>query len=68
MVGRIIETLDCVAEGADWLARAEPRFALALREVGPLPLRRQPDGFTALLDAITGGPDRPGAAGGGDGR
>lgn len=54
MVGRIIETLDCVAEGADWLARAEPRFALALREVGPLPLRRQPDGFTALLDAITG--------------
>lgn len=54
MVGRIIETLDCVAEGADWLARAEPRFAQALREVGPLPLRRQPDGFTALLDAIVG--------------
>ena len=54
MVGRIIETLDCVAEGAEWLARAEPRFAHALREVGPLPLRRQPDGFTALLDAIVG--------------
>lgn len=54
MVGRIIETLDCVAEGAEWLARAEPRFAQALREVGPLPLRRQPDGFTALLDAIVG--------------
>lgn len=54
MVGRIIETIDCVAEGAEWLARAEPRFAQALREVGPLPLRRQPDGFTALLDAIVG--------------
>ncbi|MBM3615676.1 MAG: DNA-3-methyladenine glycosylase 2 family protein [Alphaproteobacteria bacterium] len=54
MVGRIIETLNCVAEGADWLARAEPRFAQALCEVGPLPLRRQPDGFTALLDAIVG--------------
>jgi DNA-3-methyladenine glycosylase II len=54
MVGRIITTLDCVAEGADWLSRAEPRFAHALTLVGPLPLRRQPDGFTALLDAIVG--------------
>jgi DNA-3-methyladenine glycosylase II len=54
MVGRIITTHDCVAEGADWLARAEPRFAHALTLVGPLPLRRQPDGFTALLDAIVG--------------
>lgn len=54
MVGRIITTLDCVAEGADWLARAEPRFAHALTLVGPLPLRRQPDGFAALLDAIVG--------------
>jgi DNA-3-methyladenine glycosylase II len=54
MVGRIITTLDCVAEGAEWLAHAEPRFAHALTLVGPLPLRRQPDGFTALLDAIVG--------------
>ncbi len=54
MVGRIIETLDCVAEGADWLAQAEPRFAHALSLTGPLPLRRQADGFSALLDAITG--------------
>jgi DNA-3-methyladenine glycosylase II len=54
MVGRIITTLDCVAEGADWLARSEPRFAEALALCGPLPLRRQPDGFAALLDAITG--------------
>ena len=54
MTGRIIETLDCVAEGAAWLAAAEPRFARALTQTGPLPLRRQADGFAALLDAITG--------------
>ncbi|PQO23692.1 3-methyladenine DNA glycosylase [Rhodobacteraceae bacterium WD3A24] len=52
MVGRIIETEACVAEGADWLARAEPRFARALELTGPLPLRRRPDGFTELLRAI----------------
>lgn len=51
-IGRIIETDNCVAEGADWLARAEPRFAAALRETGPLPLRRRPDGFAQLLSAI----------------
>lgn len=54
MIGRIIETPDCVAEGAAWLARREPRFAAALALTGPLPLRRQADGFTALLDAIVG--------------
>ena len=54
MVGRIIVTADCVAEGADWLAGAEPRFARALALTGPLPLRRQADGFAALLDAIVG--------------
>ncbi|HKK35540.1 MAG TPA: DNA-3-methyladenine glycosylase 2 family protein [Paracoccaceae bacterium] len=52
MVGRIIETEACVAEGADWLARREPRFAAALEATGPLPLRRRPDGFEALLRAI----------------
>jgi len=52
MVGRIIETPACVAEGAAWLADAEPRFALALRETGPLPLRRNAGGFATLLDAI----------------
>lgn len=51
---RLIETSDCVAEGAAWLAAQDPRFAHALRLTGPLPLRRQPDGFSALLDAITG--------------
>jgi len=54
MVGRIITSLDCVAEGAEWLAAREPLFARAYAETGPLPLRRQEDGFTALLDAIVG--------------
>lgn len=52
MTGRIIETADCVAEGAAWLAAREPRFAQALALTGPLPLRRNPDGFAALADAI----------------
>lgn len=52
MVGRLIETPACVAEGADWLAEREPRFAHALTLTGPLPLRRRKDGFAALLDAI----------------
>lgn len=54
MVGRIITSLDCVAEGADWLGRKEPRFAEALPLCGPLPLRREEDGFAALLRAIVG--------------
>ncbi|MGB8622129.1 MAG: DNA-3-methyladenine glycosylase 2 family protein [Paracoccaceae bacterium] len=52
MVGRIIETPECVAEGAAHLARIEPRFVHALELTGPLPLRRRRDGFEALLDAI----------------
>jgi len=52
LVGRIIETPDCVAEGAAYLSRVEPRFAYALEQTGPLPLRRRKDGFEALLDAI----------------
>jgi DNA-3-methyladenine glycosylase II len=54
MVGRIIMTEDCVAEGAAWLAVREPQFAWALERTGPLPLRRRDDGFAALLDAILG--------------
>jgi len=54
MVGRILQTEGCIAEGAAWLALREPRFAQALAQTGPLPLRRQAGGFTALLDAITG--------------
>ena len=54
MVGRIIISANCVAEGAAWLAASEPRFAEALALTGALPLRRQADGFSALLDAIVG--------------
>ena len=54
MVGRIITSAACVAEGAAWLAAREPRFAAALALTGPLPLRRHADGFTALLAAIVG--------------
>lgn len=52
MVGRIIETDADVAEGAAWLAAAEPRFARALEATGPLPLRRREDGFATLFSAI----------------
>lgn len=54
MVGRILETETDIAEGADWLARHEPRFAHVLQLTGPLPLRRRSDGFDALRDAIVG--------------
>lgn len=49
---RIILTPACVAEGAAYLGRLEPRFAAALDLVGPLPLRRKDAGFAALLSAI----------------
>ncbi|UWR09021.1 DNA-3-methyladenine glycosylase [Ruegeria sp. B32] len=51
-VGRIIETPECVAEGAAWLSEACPRMAHAIELTGPLPLRRRPDGFAQLLSAI----------------
>jgi len=53
-VGRIIETEADVAEGAAWLAARDPALARALERAGPLPLRRRPDGFAALLNAIIG--------------
>ena len=49
---RIIKAPACVAEGVQWLAKAEPRFAEALKLSGALPLRRRPDGFAQLLSAI----------------
>ncbi|KFI32209.1 3-methyladenine DNA glycosylase [Haematobacter massiliensis] len=51
-MGRLILIEDDVAEGAEWLALREPRFARALELTGPLPLRRRADGFLPLLDAI----------------
>lgn len=49
---RIIRGAACVAEGAAWLALRDARFARALEETGPLPLRLRADGFAALLHAI----------------
>lgn len=54
MPGRIITSPDCVAEGAEWLCAREPRFAFALSQTGPLPLRRREDGFSGLFHAIVG--------------
>ncbi|WP_282093476.1 DNA-3-methyladenine glycosylase family protein [Epibacterium ulvae] len=51
-IGKIIKTQACVEEGAAWLAAQDPRFAQALAQTGPLPLRRKPDGFAQLLSAI----------------
>jgi len=53
-VGRIIETDEDVAEGAAWLAARDPALARAVAQAGPLPLRRRPDGFAALFNAIIG--------------
>ncbi|MEM6738794.1 MAG: DNA-3-methyladenine glycosylase 2 family protein [Pseudomonadota bacterium] len=50
--GRLIEGPACVEEGAAWLAAREPRFAQALEQTGPLPLRLREDGYAALLSAI----------------
>lgn len=52
MIGRVIESDADVAEGTEWLAACEPRFAGALRLTGPLPLRRREDGFATLFSAI----------------
>jgi len=52
MLGRIIRSEACIAEGAAYLAEIEPRFAAALDLTGTLPLRLRKDGFEALLDAI----------------
>lgn len=46
-----IETDADVAEGFALLCKMEPKFAVIS---GPLPLRRRPDGFGALLNAIVG--------------
>ena len=54
MPGRIISGPEDLAEGAAWLAARHPGFARILPGLGPLPLRRRPDGFAALLDAIIG--------------
>jgi len=52
MVGRIITSDACVAEGAAYLAELDPKFAYALEQTGTLPLRLRKDGFDAVLSAI----------------
>ncbi len=52
MAERVLTGPACVAEGADWLAVREPRFAAALGETGPWPDRLRPGGFPALARAI----------------
>ncbi|SIS66722.1 DNA-3-methyladenine glycosylase family protein [Paracoccus saliphilus] len=50
--GRLIETKADLAEGAAYLTRICPVWARVLPELGPLPLRRRPDGFEAIASAI----------------
>ena len=52
VTGRVIHSDACVAEGAAWLAKTDPRFADALAQTGPLPLRLKPDGFSELMSAM----------------
>ncbi|MDR9394272.1 MAG: DNA-3-methyladenine glycosylase 2 family protein [Roseovarius sp.] len=54
MTERIIETCADVEEGAAHLAACCPRMARAHDLTAPLPLRRRPDGFGELLNAIVG--------------
>ncbi|TRW97720.1 DNA-3-methyladenine glycosylase 2 family protein [Paracoccus sp. M683] len=49
---RLIETADDLAEGAAFLASLCPVWARVLPDLGPLPLRRRDDGFTAICDAV----------------
>jgi DNA-3-methyladenine glycosylase II len=49
---RRITSPACLDEGAAWLCASEPRFALAMQDLPPLPLRLKPDGFAEMLSAI----------------
>ena len=54
MIERIIQTDADVAEGMAVLSQICPRMKAAYAQIGPLPLRRKPDGFGQLLNAIIG--------------
>jgi DNA-3-methyladenine glycosylase II len=49
---RLIQNLNDVSEGVEYLTNSCPRMAHAQALTGPLPLRRKPDGFAQLLSAI----------------
>ncbi|MGZ3217757.1 DNA-3-methyladenine glycosylase family protein [Paracoccus sp. T5] len=53
-VPRLILTEDDIAEGCAHLAAVCPVWARVLPQLGPLPLRRRPDGFAAMASAIVG--------------
>ena len=52
MVGRIIDSVDDLADGMAWLCGVDPALAQAYSVTGPLRLRRKEDGFQPLLSAI----------------
>lgn len=51
---RVIETEADLAEGMAHLAAVCPVWARMVPVLGPLPLRRRPDGFAAIAQAIVG--------------
>ncbi|MCI4666485.1 MAG: DNA-3-methyladenine glycosylase 2 family protein [Neomegalonema sp.] len=51
---RRIESEQDIAEGVAHLIAVEPRFAAVIDASGPPPLRRRPDGFSALVEIIIG--------------
>lgn len=51
---RIILTDADVADGMAALSKICPRMKAAYAQTGPLPLRRKPDGFAQLLNAVIG--------------
>lgn len=54
MIERRIISDACVTEGAAWLCQHEPRFAVAMQDLPPLPLRLKLEGFAELFSAIVG--------------
>lgn len=51
---RLIESAEDLAEGSAYLAQVCPVWARVLPDLGPLPLRRRADGFSAIVDAVVG--------------
>ncbi|GAB4387429.1 DNA-3-methyladenine glycosylase family protein [Albidovulum sp.] len=52
MAERIVTGAACLAEGAAWLSRRDPRLAPVLAAAAPLPLRRRPPGFATLAEIL----------------
>ena len=48
----LIETIDDLNQGIEYLKSVEPRFNYAAKIVGPIPLRRRQGGFHALMEMI----------------